>query len=106
MAKLIDNYVGPRKLANVVAALGWGQNSPDVIAAGDLALGVEAPAGIDSLYRIYSMTKPVTGMATMMLIDDGKLGLDQPLGEVLPRFSNMLVQKTYDGSLTDLVPAV
>lgn len=105
VAKLIDSYVGPRKLANVVAALGWGQNAPDLIAAGDLALGVEAPAGIDSLYRIYSMTKPVTGMATMMLIDDGKLGLDQPLGEVLPRFSSMLVQKTYDGSLTDLVPA-
>ncbi|MBU0669855.1 MAG: beta-lactamase family protein, partial [Alphaproteobacteria bacterium] len=57
-----------------------------------------------SLYRIYSMTKPITGMAAMMLIDDGKLGLDQPLAEILPAFANMMVQRTYDGSVTDLVP--
>ncbi len=105
VARLVDGYVNPRKLANVVAALGWGQRAPDVIAAGDLAIGVDAPAGLDSLYRVYSMTKPVTGMAAMMLIEDGKLGLDQPIAELLPKFAAMKVQKTYDGSLTDLVPA-
>jgi CubicO group peptidase (beta-lactamase class C family) len=105
VAKLIEGYTGTGKLANVVAALGWGQREPEVIARGNLALGVDAPAGLDSLYRIYSMTKPVTGMAAMILIDDGKLGLDQPLAEVLPKFANVQVQKTYDGSLTDLVPA-
>ena len=106
VAKLVESYVGSRKVANVVAALGWGLMEPDVVARGNLAIGLDAPAGLDSLYRIYSMTKPVTGMATMILIDDGKLGLDQPLGEILPRFADMRVQKTYDGSLTDLVPAV
>ncbi|MFA9201116.1 MAG: serine hydrolase domain-containing protein [Cypionkella sp.] len=105
VARLIESYVGPRKVANVVAALGWGQNAPEVIAAGNLAIGVDAPAGLDSLYRVYSMTKPVTGMAAMMLIDDGKLGLDQPIAELLPKFADMKVQKTYDGSLTDLEPA-
>lgn len=105
VAKLIDSYVTPRKLANVVAALGWGQNPPEVIASGNTSVGLDAPAGLDSLYRIYSMTKPVTGMATMLLIDEGKLGLDQPLAEVLPKFANMQVQKTYDGSLTDVEPA-
>ena len=107
VAKLIDGYVTPRKLANVVATLGWGQGAPDVVAAGNLALGAEAPAGVDSLYRIYSMTKPVTGIATMMLIEDGKLGLDQPLAEILPKFADMKVQKTYDGGIApaDLEPA-
>lgn len=107
VAKLIDSYVGARKLANVVATLGWGQVAPDVVAAGNLALGTDSPAGLDSLYRVYSMTKPVTGIATMMLIEDGKLGLDQPLAEILPKFAAMQVQKTYDGGIgpDDLEPA-
>ena len=103
---MVDKYVGGQKVANMVAAMGWGMNDPVYIARGNLSFAEGAPrADADSLYRIYSMTKPVTGMATMMLIDDGKLGLDQPLAEVLPAFSKMRVQKTYDGSVTDLVPA-
>jgi CubicO group peptidase (beta-lactamase class C family) len=105
VAKLANEYVDARKVANVVATLGWGQLAPDVVAAGTLALGQEGTAGIDSLYRIYSMTKPITGMAAMILIDEGKLGLDQPLAAILPKFARMRVQKAYDGSITDLEPA-
>ena len=51
------------------------------------------------------MTKPITGMATMMLIDEGKLGLDQPLGEILPAFAEMQVLNDPEGALDDTVPA-
>lgn len=102
---LAEKYVGEHKVANMVAAMGWGQQEPLAIARGKLAFGQTTPADLDSLYRIYSMTKPITGMAVMMLIDEGKLGLDQPLAEILPAFADMRVQKTYDGSLTDTVPA-
>ena len=105
VSALVDKHVDARQLANVVAVMGWGERDPMAIAKGNLAIGQTAPAGLDSLYRVYSMTKPVTGMATMMLIDDGRLSLDQPLAEILPKFANVQVQKTYDGSLTDLVPA-
>ncbi len=105
VAAFAERYVSARKVANMVAALGWGQRAPDVIAHGTLAIGQAVPAGIDSLYRIYSMTKPITGMATMLLIEDDKLELDQPLAEILPAFADMQVQKTYDGSITDLEPA-
>lgn len=105
VSAMVQKYVSEGKVANMSAALGWGQDVPTLIARGTLALGGSTPADLDSLYRIYSMTKPVTGMATMMLIEQGKLGLDQPLAETLPAFSNMMVQKTYDGSVTDLVPA-
>lgn len=104
VAAMVNKYAGS-PLANLVAAMGWGQNAPEVIAKGTLALGQAAPAGIDSLYRIYSMTKPITGMAVMMLIDEGKIGLDQPLAEILPAYANMKVQRTPDGSITDTVPA-
>ena len=105
VAAMADKYVDERKVANIVATLGWGQQPPTMIAKGTLAIGQSQRADIDSLYRIYSMTKPITGMAAMMLIDEGKLGLDQPLAEILPQFADMRVQRTYDGSLTDTVPA-
>ncbi|HCJ80497.1 MAG TPA: serine hydrolase [Erythrobacter sp.] len=102
---LADKYVSERKVANMVATLGWGRQDPLTIARGTLALGGAAQADADSLYRIYSMTKPITGMAAMMLIDEGRLGLDQPIAELLPAYADMQVQKTYDGSVTDVVPA-
>ena len=107
VSALIDSYVDPRKLANMVAVMGWKTQAPLVIAKGTLAIGQDTRAGIDSLYRMYSMTKPITGMAAMMLIDEGKMGLDQPLYEILPAFRNMQVQKVYDGPVTpdNLEPA-
>jgi len=104
VSAMVDKY-GGGTLANMVAAMGWGQQAPEILSKGSLAVGQAAPAGIDSLYRIYSMTKPITGMAAMMLIEDGKLGLDQPLADILPAFANMQVQKIPDGSITDTVPA-
>ena len=105
VAALLDGYVSQRKLAGAVAALGWGTRPPGYIARGALALVGATPAGPDSLYRLYSQTKPVTGMAAMILIDEGKLGLDQPLADLLPKFAKMQVQVTPDGSITELRPA-
>ena len=98
-------YVAERKVANMVATLGWKQQAPVTIANGTLLLGGTVKADADTLYRIYSMTKPITGMATMMLIDEGKLGLDQPLAEILPEFASMQVLKRHDGPVEDTVPA-
>ena len=108
VAALIDSYVDARKVANMVVALGFGDAEPTVIAAGVDTFGKPRPSAADSIYRVYSMTKPVTGMAAMMLIDEGKLGLDQPLHEILPKYRNMQVQKVYDGPITadNLEPAV
>lgn len=104
---LISRYVDARKVANMVVSLGFGQDEPTTIAAG--VDGFTGPRLSDerSIYRIYSMTKPVTGMATMALIDEGKLGLDQPLHDILPKFRAMQVQKVYDGPITadNLEPA-
>jgi len=108
VSRLISRYVDTRKVANMVVSLGFGDADPIVIAAGVDTLGRERRSDASSIYRIYSMTKPITGMAAMMLIDEGKLGLDQPLHEILPAFRNMQVQKRYDGPITadNLEPAV
>ena len=101
VSAMVQKYVTERKVANMVATLGWGDKEPLYIARGTLALGGTVKADADSLYRIYSMTKPITGMAAMILIDEGKLGLDQPLSDILPAFANMQVQKEYDGAITE-----
>jgi len=98
--RLLARYVDGAKVANMVATLGFEDRAPTVIATG--VDGFTGPRRSDgrSIYRIYSMTKPITGMATMMLIDEGKLGLDQPLYDILPRYRDMRVQKVYDGPIT------
>ena len=106
--RFIEGYVASRKVANMVVAIGRGQGEPEFIARGrDSFTGLRESNG-DSLYRIYSMTKPITGMAAMMLVDEGAIGLDQPVAEILPGFADMQVQKVPDGPLTpgNLQPAV
>src|SRR5687768_13296512 len=106
--RLIASYVDSRKVANMVAALGFGDGPLMAIAAGVDSFTAPRRSDADSIYRIYSMTKPVTGMAAVSLIDEGKLGLDQPLHEILPRFRQMQAQKVYDGPITadNLEPAI
>ena len=108
VTKLADSYVNARKVANMVAALGFGQRDPAFIARGYDTFARPRLSDADSIYRIYSMTKPITGMATMMLIDEGKLALDQPLYEIIPAFKTVKVQKVYDGPITEdnLEPAL
>ncbi|RJY08040.1 serine hydrolase domain-containing protein [Aurantiacibacter aquimixticola] len=107
VAQFIDSYVDTRKVAGMVAAMGFGQRAPDFLSEGARTFGGADAVGPDTLFRIYSMTKPITGMAVMMLVDEGALGLDQPLHEILPAFRNMQVQKQYDGPITadNLEPA-
>ena len=51
----------------------------------------EQPLERDDVFRIYSMTKPVTSVAVMMLVEEGKLRLDQPLTDFLPAFADVQV---------------
>ena len=102
---MLDRYVAERKVAGMTAAIGWGTAPPGFLMRGKEGLGDPDVIGPDSLFRIYSMTKPITGMAAMILIDEGKMGLDQPLADILPKYARMQVQVTPDGSITDLKPA-
>src|SRR6056297_363193 len=108
VAAMADKYVKEGKVANLFLTFGWGQEDhAHTVGGGTLSLGGDTEVDLDTLYRIYSMTKPITGMATIMLIDDGRIGLDTPLYEVLPAFRDMMVQIDYDGPITpdNLEPA-
>lgn len=67
---------------------------------GALDFGAQRPIDERSIFRIFSQTKPITGIAAMMLIEDGLLTLDQPLAEILPAFAEMRVCLDGDSAAT------
>lgn len=101
-AAFIEGFVDRRELAGTLAAIGKGQGALDVFGAGTQAMDSARAVDGDTIWRLYSMTKPVTGIAAMILIEEGKLKLDQPIADILPAFAKMKVQNTPDGSLTDV----
>src|SRR5262249_23715582 len=61
--------------------------------------------GRDTIFRITSMTKPVTAVATMILIEECRLRLDEPVDRWLPELADRRVLRRLDGPLDDTVPA-
>jgi len=64
-----------------------------------------APMQRDTLFRITSMTKPVTAVAAMILVEECTLRLDEPVDRWLPELANRRVLRQIDGPLEDTVPA-
>jgi CubicO group peptidase (beta-lactamase class C family) len=74
-------------------------------ALGTLTAGADRPVQRDSLFRIASVTKPITGAATLALVAEGLLSLDEPVGRLLPELASRRVLRRMDGPLDDTVPA-
>jgi len=74
-------------------------------ALGATAFGGSIPVQRDTIFRIASMSKPVTAAATMILVEACKLRLDDPVDRLLPELANRKVLKRPDGPLDDTVPA-
>lgn len=86
---MLDETVQKKYVPGVGAALAKGTDQADFLVAGRLSRDESSPAVTpDSLWRVYSMTKPVTGIAAMLLIEDGKLKLDQNIADFIPGFAN------------------
>ena len=88
---MMDGYVASKKLPGLVCAIKRGDDAVQYLSAGTLAFDTDKPATPDSIYRVYSMTKPMVGMMVMKLIEEGKLTLDTPLSDILPDFKDMKV---------------
>lgn len=73
-------------------------------------LGVKELGGAavarDTIFRIASMTKPIASAAAMILVEECRLRLDDPVDHLLPELANRTVLKRLDGPLDDTVPAV
>jgi CubicO group peptidase (beta-lactamase class C family) len=60
-------------------------------AQGVMDLETKKPMAEDAIFRIMSMTKPVIGVATMMMIEEGKVRLQDPISKFIPEWANMTV---------------
>jgi CubicO group peptidase (beta-lactamase class C family) len=90
---LIDGYVAEGLVPGaVVGVLKPGRFAPEWLTAGRTLFEGGAPVSPrDTLWRIFSMTKPITGIAVMQQVAAGKLGIDTPIAEVMPEFRAMRV---------------
>jgi CubicO group peptidase (beta-lactamase class C family) len=89
--RLLDGYVSDRTVAGAGVAISYGGSPLAYPAAGKIAF--DSPVSFDqnSLCRMYSITKNVTRIATMLLVEDGAISLDQPVTDVLPEFRSLRV---------------
>ncbi|HEX4429979.1 MAG TPA: serine hydrolase domain-containing protein [Frankiaceae bacterium] len=102
LADVAASHVGSELVPGLVALVASGDDV-HVEALGELSIG-GAPVQRDSLFRIASTTKPITGAVTMALVDEGLLSLDEPVTRLLPELAAPRVLRRMDGSLDDTVP--
>ncbi len=65
----------------------------------------ETPLARDAIFRIASLTKPITAAATMSLVEEGLLRLEDPIDDLVPELSGRRVLRAIDAALDDTVPA-
>ncbi|WP_461159859.1 serine hydrolase domain-containing protein [Sphingobium sp. TomMM35A] len=97
VTSLFERHIGQGDVAGAVLSVAVGDEDPCFISVGETGFGTGRPVQPDSLHRIYSQTKPITGIATMMLVEEGVIGLDQPIGELLPELAKLDVLVSEEG---------
>jgi len=101
---LLQRYVDEGKVAGIQTLIARKGKIVHFEQVGKLDLDTHSALREDSLFRIYSMTKPITTTAAMILYEEGKLQLDDPVEKYLPAFKNKKV--LVDGELVDATHAI
>lgn len=102
--EILDAHVSKGPVPGAVGLVVKGDRT-EVQAAGSADVEGTAPMARDSIFRIASMTKPIVAAAVMMLVEEGRIALDEPVGRWLPELASPKVLRTPSGPLDDVVPA-
>lgn len=97
-AFLSERYIASGKLKNFQLTIGRGEDVA-LFTSDGIAREDGTPLADDQLFRIASMTKPVTSIAFMQLVEQGKVALDDPVHRVLPEFRDVGVYASGGGQL-------
>jgi len=104
MNEVMEGYVERGEVPGLVTAVSrYGETH--IHSFGVKTAGTHDSMRQDTIFRIASMTKPVTAVATMILIEDCKLRLDDPIDEFLPELANRQVLRSLESEVDDTVPA-
>jgi CubicO group peptidase (beta-lactamase class C family) len=93
LAPVLRGLVDHKITAGVVVLVANEEKVLDLEAAGFSSLNTKAPMKTDAVFWIASMTKSLTGAALMMLVDEGKVKLDDPVEKYLPEFKGQMVKE-------------
>jgi CubicO group peptidase (beta-lactamase class C family) len=99
----LQRFVDDGTLPGAVGVVARGDRT-EVAAVGSMAVD-GAPMADDSIFRLASITKPITAAAVMMLVEDGRIALDDPVGQWLPELADPKVVRTPASPVEDVVPA-
>lgn len=88
---LLERYIKEQKIAGAVAAVARAGKVEYLEAVGVQDGETRAPMTERTLFRIYSMTKPIPAVAAMMLIEEGRASLSDPVSKYLPEFKQVAV---------------
>ena len=102
---LLTTRVRTGAIPGAVALVARG-DEVEVAVAGSLDRDGSAAMARDTIFRIASTTKPITAAVVMLLIEDGLLGLDDPIARWLPELASPVVVRTPASPVDDVVPAV
>lgn len=100
---LLERHVAAGTVPGVVASLGVA--GPEIVVAGTMSVG-GPPMRENAIFRIQSMTKAVTTVAVLRLVEAGRLTLDEPVERWLPELADRQVLRTPTAALADAAPAV
>jgi CubicO group peptidase (beta-lactamase class C family) len=100
----LARHVGPGKLPGLVMLVHH-RGREYVDALGTFGFESDEPMRRDTIFRLASMTKPITAVGAMILIEECRLRLDDPVDEWLPELTDRQVLRTIDSPLDDTVPA-
>jgi CubicO group peptidase (beta-lactamase class C family) len=103
LREIAARHVGAADVPGLVALVAHG-DEVHVEALGELTIG-GPPVARDSLFRIASITKPITAAATLALVEEGLFGMDEPVDRLLPELADRRVLARPDGPLEETVPA-
>jgi len=100
----MTRHVDSGAVPGLVALVARGEQV-HVTVAGQATAGTGPPMRRDSIFRIASMTKPIVGVAAMLLISDGAMALSDPVDRWLPELAGRRVLRSLESPLSDTVPA-
>ncbi|MCX5308204.1 beta-lactamase family protein [Streptomyces sp. NBC_00160] len=104
LREVLQAHVDSKKIPGLVALVGHGEET-HVEAIGTMCHDGGAPMSRDTIFRMASTTKPVAAAATMVLLDECRLRLDEPIDRWLPELADRQVLRRPDSPLDDTVPA-
>ena len=104
MHQVLSGYVERQEIPGLVALVSR-HDDVHVEALGTMTIGGAAPMKRDTIFRLASITKPITAAAAMILVEECKLRLDESIEPWLPELANRRVLKSISSQLDDTVPA-